>query len=220
MWYFPKDFSSTGSTRLFWILVIIASHLKVDISFITNVAHVCHRWHVTLLSCPSLWTNPNFEQRGQALSFLHQSLEPLPISINPLTSTFHSESFITGDTGINTSVACWAAGACWAYKPDAELHTVTVHHSLFIQCASFYTLTVLQEHVPSLSFNLALSHLKSSSVWINQLCVLGICALGCVLGICALGCVLGMCSGMCSGNVFWDVFWDSWFVFWDAFWDS
>jgi len=74
------------------ILVIIASHLTIDAAFVATITHVCHHWRDILLSCPSLWTRPNFAREKQALSFLHRS-EQLPIHVD-LTSTSPSQSLI------------------------------------------------------------------------------------------------------------------------------
>ena len=74
------------------ILVMIASHLKVNAAFVTKVTHICHHWRVTLLSCPHLWTYPNFAREEQARSFLHRS-EQLPIHVD-LIATSPSESII------------------------------------------------------------------------------------------------------------------------------
>jgi hypothetical protein len=67
------------------ILIMIASHLKVDAAFITKATHVCHHWRITLLSCPDLWTYPDFTRGSQALSFLDRS-KPFPIHVD-LTKT-------------------------------------------------------------------------------------------------------------------------------------
>jgi len=63
------------------ILIMIVSHLETDASSITNVTQVCHRWRVTFLSCPSLWTHPNFARENQALSFLDRS-KPFSIHVD------------------------------------------------------------------------------------------------------------------------------------------
>ena len=74
------------------ILIMIASHLKINATFITKTSHVCNHWRITLLSCPDLWTHLNFAQNDQALSFLRRSGSS-PIHVD-LTSTSLSQPLI------------------------------------------------------------------------------------------------------------------------------
>lgn len=75
------------------ILIMIASHLKADAAFITKTTHVCHHWRVTLLSCPDLWTYPDFTRGSHwALSFLNRS-KSFPIHVD-LTKAFPSNFLV------------------------------------------------------------------------------------------------------------------------------
>lgn len=74
------------------ILTTIVSHLKINPTFLVNASHVCHHWRVALLSCPNLWTSPNFARMDQALAFLRLS-EPFPIHVN-LTSIVPSSTLV------------------------------------------------------------------------------------------------------------------------------
>ena len=63
------------------ILIMIASRLKSNAFLITRITHVCHRWRVTFLSCPDLWTHPNFARWAEALTFFDRA-SPHPINVN------------------------------------------------------------------------------------------------------------------------------------------
>ena len=71
---------------------MIISYLKIDVALITKAAHVCHHWRAIILSCPILWTHPNFARKSQTLSFLRLS-EPFPIHVD-LTSTYLTQSLL------------------------------------------------------------------------------------------------------------------------------
>ena len=74
------------------ILIMIASHLKTDATLIVKVTHVCHHWRATFLSCPDLWTYPDFERWVEASTFFDRA-RPLPMHVD-LKYTYHHKHLV------------------------------------------------------------------------------------------------------------------------------
>jgi len=111
------------------ILIMIASHFKLNAAIITKATHVCHDWRVTLLSCPGLWTHPDFALENQASLFLRRS-EPLPIHVD-LTKTFSSH-YLIGLLCLHSTRVCTLRIGCFDglhelfHQPLASLRTLEV----------------------------------------------------------------------------------------------
>lgn len=159
------------------ILIMIASHLKADATLITKATHVCHHWRATLLSCPALWTHPDFSRGNQALSFLDRSkLSPIHLD---LKNTALSDSLVDLLCQHATRVDTLKINRCdrlqkLFHLPMASLKTLEVvtpdnwffTRSMRLEAREFPALTSLTiEHNPgALAFRGSLiTHLRVST---------------------------------------------------------